>query len=156
MAIDKVREFFENLGMSERILEFPVSSATVELAAEAVGCEPQRIAKTLSFSVNGEPVLIVTSGDCKIDNHKFKERFHQKASMLSYDDVEGLIGHGVGGVCPFAVNDGVKIYLDVSLKRFEIIYPAAGSANSAVKLSPDELERCSGGEWIDVCKGWER
>lgn len=156
MAIDKVREYFEGLGMADRIHEFPVSSATVELAAEAVGCEPQRIAKTLSFSVNGEPVLIVTSGDCKIDNRKFKEQFHQKASMLAYDDVERLIGHGVGGVCPFAVNEGVKKYLDVSLKRFEIIYPAAGSANSAVKLSTDELERYSGGEWIDVCKGWEQ
>lgn len=153
MAVQKVKDFFEQYGIADRIKEFESSSATVELAAQAVGCEPQRIAKTLSFIVDDAPILIVAAGDCKIDNSKYKAQFHQKAVMIKYDDVEPLIGHGVGGVCPFAVNAGVRVFLDVSLKRFESVFPAAGSANSAIGLEIGELEKYSGYEaWIDVCK----
>ena len=153
MAIEKVREYFKTLGIEERIQEFPVSSATVELAAEALHCEPCRIAKTLSFSVNGQPILIVAAGDAKIDNPKYKSQFHTKAKMLSVEETETVIGHAVGGVCPFGVNDGVTVYLDSSLKRFEYVYPACGSSNSAIKLTIEQLESISGyKEWIDVCK----
>ena len=139
--------------MENRILEFAVSSATVELAAVAVGCEPQRIAKTLSFMVDQKPILIVAAGDAKIDNPKYKAQFSTKAKMLSHDQAAELIGHAVGGVCPFAVNDGVAVYLDESLKRFDIVYPAAGTGNSAVKLTIDELYTCSEAVgWVDVCK----
>lgn len=155
MAIEKVREYFRQFGLEDRILEFDVSSATVELAAEAVGCEPCRIAKTLSFMTEDGPVLIVAAGDAKIDNPKYKAQFHTKAKMLTPDEAVQLVGHAVGGVCPFAVNDGVQVYLDNSLKRFETIFPAAGSANSAIELTPAELEKYSGSlGWIDVCKGW--
>ena len=151
MSIEKVREYFKQYGMEDKILEFPVSSATVELAAQALNCEPCRIAKTLSFSVNDTPILIVTAGDAKIDNKKYKAFFGTKAKMLSHDEVTEKIGHAVGGVCPFAVNDGVKIYLDVSLKRFETVFPACGSSNSAIELTIPELEKFSGyKEWIDV------
>lgn len=153
MSVDTVRAYLAAFGLADRVMEFDVSSATVELAAAAVGCEPAHIAKTLSFDVSGEAILIVTAGDMKIDNPKYKAQFHTKAKMLSHDDALTRIGHAVGGVCPFAVKDGVTVYLDESLKRFEVIYPAAGSASSAVKLTPDELERASGGTWIDVCKG---
>lgn len=152
MSVESVKTFLDTCGLADRVREFEVSSATVELAAVAVGCEPAHIAKTLSFDVNGDAVLIVTSGDRKIDNPKFKAQFQTKAKMLSHDDALSRIGHAVGGVCPFAVNDGVAIYLDESLKRFDIVYPAAGSASSAVKLTPDELENACGGTWIDVCK----
>ena len=153
MAIEKVISYFESVGMADRIKQFPVSSATVELAAQALGCEGARIAKTLSFLVDGAAVLIVTAGDMKIDNPKFKAFFHTKAKMLSPEQVDALVGHSIGGVCPFAVNAGCRVYLDVSLKRFDIVYPAAGNAASAVELSPDELEKYSGClEWIDVCK----
>lgn len=152
MSVESVKTFLDTFGLADRIMEFEVSSATVELAAVAVGCEPAHIAKTLSFDVNGDAVLIVTAGDRKIDNPKFKAQFQTKAKMLSHDDALSRIGHAVGGVCPFAVNDGVAIYLDESLKRFDIVYPAAGSASSAVKLTPDELENACGGTWIDVCK----
>ena len=156
MAIEKVREYFKSFGIENRILEFEVSSATVELAAAALGCEGKRIAKTLSFSVNGEPILIVAAGDAKIANPKYKAQFGTKAAMLSYEDAEKLIGHAVGGVCPFAVNEGVSVYLDESLKRFETVFPACGSSNSAIELSIPELEKYSGfKEWIDVCKDWE-
>ena len=156
MSIEKVRAYFASRGMEARILEFPVSSATVELAAQALGCEGCRIAKTLSFSLNGEPILIVTAGDAKIDNAKYKARFHAKAKMLSHEDAATLIGHAVGGVCPFAVNPGVTVYLDESLKRFETVYPACGSSNSAIELTIGELEVHSGyTEWVDVCKAWE-
>ena len=139
--------------MEERILEFDVSSATVELAARAVGCEPERIAKTMSFLVNEEVILIVTAGDVKIDNKKYKQYFHAKAKMIPFEEVEEYIGHAPGGVCPFAVKEGVRTYLDESLKRFETVYPAAGSANSAVRLTPQELEQCiENVTWIDVCK----
>jgi prolyl-tRNA editing enzyme YbaK/EbsC (Cys-tRNA(Pro) deacylase) len=134
-------------------LEFDVSSATVELAAEAVGCEPERIAKTLSFDVHGDCVLIVTAGDRKIDNTKYKAQFATKAKMLAPEEVEAIIGHGIGGVCPFGINDGVIVYLDESLKRFASVYPACGSANSAIELTIEELERYSNSKgWIDVCK----
>lgn len=155
MAIERVRKYFEKYGMENRILEFDVSSATVELAAEAVHCEPCRIAKTLSFKVDEVPVLIVAAGDAKIDNPKYKAYFKTKAKMLTFEEVENLVGHAVGGVCPFAVNEGVKVYLDESLKRFTTVFPACGSANSAIELTMEELEQYSGyTEWIDVCKGW--
>ena len=153
MSIERVKEYFKNYGMEDKILEFPVSSATVELAAQALNCEPCRIAKTLSFSVNESPILIVTAGDAKIDNKKYKTFFGTKAKMLSHDEVTEKIGHAVGGVCPFAVNDGVKVYLDVSLKRFPTVFPACGSSNSAIELSPQQLEKYADyKEWIDVCK----
>lgn len=156
MAIDKVREYFRRYHMEGRIQEFDVSSATVELAAEVLHCEPCRIAKTLSFLVGGHPVLIVMAGDARIDNAKFKARFQTKAKMLTPEEVEALVGHLVGGVCPFAVNEGVEVYLDESLKRFETVFPACGSSNSAIELTIEELERYSGSlAWIDVGKGWE-
>lgn len=154
MSIEKVREYFKSFGIEDKIMEFPVSSATVELAAQALNTDGCRIAKTLSFSVNGSPILIVTTGDAKIDNKKYKTFFGAKAKMLTFDEVEEKIGHAVGGVCPFAINDGVKVYLDDSIKRFETVFPACGSSNSAIELSPDELEKYSAFfiKWIDVCK----
>ncbi len=153
MSIDKARAYLKNFGADERILEFDVSSATVALAAQALGCEECRIAKTLSFHLNDGVILIVTAGDAKIDNAKYKATFGTKAKMLSFDEVEPLVGHAVGGVCPFGVNDGVKTYLDESLKRFDTVFPACGSDNSAIELTLDELEKysnCVG--WVDVCK----
>lgn len=153
MAIDKVREYFKQYGMEDRIREFEVSSATVALAAEALHCEESRIAKTLSFHLGDQVILVVTAGDMKIDNPKYKAKFGAKAKMLAFEEAELLTGHAVGGVCPFAVKEGVKTYLDVSLKRFETVFPACGSANSAIELTPAELERYSGCvEWVDVCK----
>lgn len=155
MAIEKVRAYFETLGIAHRIMEFDKSSATVELAAVAAGCKPARIAKTLSFMVDGAPVLIVAAGDAKVDNRKYKDMFHTKAKMLTPDETETLVGHAVGGVCPFAVNDGVTVYLDESLKRFSSVFPACGSSNSAIELSIPELEQFSHfSQWVDVCKGW--
>ena len=155
MSIEKVRAYFAQFGMEERILEFPVSSATVELAAQALNIAPSRIAKTLSFNVSGEPILIVAAGDARVNNGKYKAKFGVKAKMLSHQEAADWIGHAVGGVCPFAVNEGVKVYLDVSMKRFETMFPAAGSSNSAIELNLQELERYSGSlEWVDVCKGW--
>ena len=153
MSIEKVKAYFAALGMEDRVLEFPVSSATVELAAAALGCEPCRIAKTLSFSVGGAPILIVTAGDVKINNSAYKARFGAKAKMLTPDEAVSLIGHAVGGVCPFAVNEGVTVYLDESLRRFETVFPACGSGNSAIELTIPELEKYSGfADWVDVCK----
>lgn len=153
MAIEKVKKYFENYGIDNRIQEFEVSSATVELAAKALNCEPKRIAKTLSFKVDEQPILIVVAGDAKIDNAKYKAEFNKKAKMLAFEEVEVLIGHAVGGVCPFAINDGVKVYLDKSLKRFETVYPACGSSNSAIELNIEELEKYSNYiSWVDVCK----
>ena len=153
MSIEKVKAYFAALGMEDRVLEFPVSSATVELAAAALGCEPCRIAKTLSFSVGGAPILIVTAGDVKINNAAYKARFSAKAKMLTPDEAVALIGHAVGGVCPFAVNEGVTVYLDESLRRFETVFPACGSGNSAIELTIPELEKYSGyADWVDVCK----
>ena len=157
MAIDKVREYMKQFGKEQDIREFNESSATVELAAHAVGVIPAQIAKTLSFKVDDACVLIVAAGEAKIDNHKYKQYFHTKAKMLTPEEVIDFTGHAIGGVCPFAVDRSrVKVYLDVSMKRFDIMYPAAGSSSSAVKLTIPELETCSGyEEWIDVCKGWQ-
>ena len=156
MSIERVKEYFGGFGMADRIQEFPVSSATVELAAAALGCEGCRIAKTLSFLVDGAPVLVVAAGDARVDNGKFKAFFHTKARMLSPEEASTLVGHAVGGVCPFAVNEGVAAYLDVSLRRFETVFPACGSSNSAIELTLPELERFSDAKaWIDVCKGWQ-
>lgn len=154
MSIEKAREYLIKKGFDPaRIIEFDTSSATVELAAEALGCDPEHIAKSITFSVNGEPVMILVAGDAKIDNPKYKAYFGTKAKMLTAAEVDELIGHSVGGVCPFGVNDGVKVYLDESLKRFETVYPACGSSNSCLKLTIAELEELSGYcEWIDVCK----
>jgi len=155
MSIENVKLFFKQYGMESRIREFTVSSATVALAAEALHCEPCRIAKTLSFKVNNSPILIVTAGDAKIDNAKYKAQFGVKAKMLSPEEVSELVGHSVGGVCPFAVNEGVAVYLDQSLRRFQTVFPACGSSNSAIGLTIEELETYSNfSEWIDVCKEW--
>ena len=156
MSIEKVKAYFAQYGMENRVLEFPVSSATVELAAQALNCEPKRIAKTLSFRVGERPVLVVAAGDAKVDNAKYKNRFGVKAKMLSREEASDLIGHAVGGVCPFAVKDGVEVYLDTSLKRFPTVFPAAGSSNSAIELTIAELETYSRfTDWVDVCKGWQ-
>ena len=153
MAIDKVKEYFRQYGMEERIRELPESSATVALAAQALRCEPRRIAKTLSFLVEEQAILIVAAGDVKIDNTKYKKQFGTKAKMLSPDQVTELVGHAIGGVCPFAVNEGVRVYLDESLKRFETVFPACGSSNSAIELTIPEIEKYAKEEgWVDVCK----
>ena len=155
MSIERVRKHFEELGIADRILEFPVSSATVELAAEAVGVIPARIAKTLSFKLDERVILILTAGDARIDNKKYKAQFGGKARMLPHDETVSLIGHAVGGVCPFAVNEGVEVYADISMKRFETVFPACGSSNSAIELSCDEIDKYANPmEWIDVCKDW--
>lgn len=153
MSVERVREYFKTLGIEDRIQEFEVSSATVALAAEALGCEPERIAKTLSFHVGDRVALIVAAGDARIDNPKYKAQFATKAKMLAFEEAEALIGHAVGGVCPFAVNDGVDVYLDESLRRFETVFPACGSSNSAAEMTVSELEKYSGYvSWVDVCK----
>ena len=155
MSIEAAREYLKKFGVEDRIREFEASSATVELAAKALGCEPCRIAKTLSFLVEERPVLIVCAGDAKIDNTKYKAYFRAKAKMLTPEEAEELIGHAVGGICPFGIRDGVSVYLDESLKRFETVFPACGSSNSAIELTIGELERYSGFEaWVDVCKNW--
>ena len=156
MAIEKVKAYFAKHGMEDRVREFDVSSATVELAALALGCEPCRIAKSLSFMVDGHAILVVAAGDARIDNLRYKARFGTKARMLSPEEAEAMIGHAVGGVCPFAVNEGVEVYLDESLKRFQTVFPACGSSNSAIELTIPELERYSGfTAWVDVCKNWQ-
>ena len=153
MSIVKVREYLKYFGADGSILEFPVSSATVELAAKALGTAPARIAKTLSFRLKDGVILVVLAGDAKTDNRKYRETFGEKARMLDREEAETLVGHAVGGVCPFAVNEGVKVYLDVSLKRFATVFPAAGSANSAIELTPAELEKFSRASgWVDVGK----
>jgi len=153
MAIERVKAYFKELGMEDKVQELEMSSATVELAAAALGTEPGRIAKTLSFMVNEAPILIVTAGDVKIDNAKYKKHFGAKAKMLTPQQAEELIGHAVGGVCPFAVNEGVTIYLDESLKKYATVYPACGSSNSAIELTIEELEKYSlYNSWVDVCK----
>ena len=153
MSIEKVRDYFKGFGIENRIKELDTSSATVELAAHALGCAPERIAKTLSFKLSDDCILIVTAGDVKIANSKYKARFGAKAVMLKYEETAELIGHAVGGVCPFGVNEGVKVYLDESLKRFETVFPACGSSNSAIELTIPELEKYSGYiSWVDVCK----
>lgn len=156
MSIERVRAYFQELGREGNILEFPVSSATVELAAQAAGVIPARIAKTLSFLVDGGCVLIVAAGDAKIDNPKYKAMFHTKAKMLTPEQAQEMTGHAVGGVCPFGIESpAVTTYLDVSLRRFDTVYPAAGNAASAVRLSCGELDVLSNSSgWIDVCKNW--
>ena len=156
MAIERVRKYFQQWDMEGRIREFAVSSATVELAAEALGCEGSRIAKSLSLQAGDGAVLVVTAGDARLDNHKFKEAFGFKPKMLKAEAVEPLIGHAVGGVCPFGIQAGVPVYLDVSMKRFATVFPACGSANSAIELTLEELEKYSQAEkWVDVCKSWQ-
>ena len=153
MSIEKGRAYFRALGLEERVMEFDVSSATVDLAAKAIGVEGARIAKTLSFKTPEGCLLIVAAGDARIDNHKFKETFHMKARMLTADEVLELVGHPVGGVCPFGCKEGVSVYLDESLRRFETVFPAVGSANSAIELNLDELFRYAKAlAWVDVCK----
>lgn len=153
MAIDKVREYFRTFHIEDRIIEFDTSSATVELASKALHTDSDRIAKTLSFLVDEKPIVIVMTGDTRIDNHKFKSYFHTKAKLISPDKVESIIGHGIGGVCPFAVNNNVTVYLDVSLKKFDTVFPACGSSNSAIELTIEELEKYSHyKDWIDIGK----
>ena len=157
MSIAAVREYFAQFGMADQVLEFDSSSATVELAAQAVGVIPARIAKALSFNVDGKAVLIIAAGDAKVDNAKFKAHFHTKAKMLTPDEVTKLVGHAIGGVCPFAIKDGVEVYLDESMRRFGSVYPAAGSSNSAIQLTCDQLEQYAQHfvAWGDSCKGWQ-
>lgn len=155
MTIEKVRTYFKAFGMEHRIRVFDTSSATVSLAAEALGCQPQRIAKTLCFFVGDRPVLIVTAGDSKIDNQKYKNQFGTKAKMIPAAETSNAIGYAVGGICPFAIPKEIAIYLDASLKRFEMVFPACGSSNSVIELTLKELEFHANPEaWIDVCKGW--
>jgi len=153
MGLAEVKKYFEEKGIKNEIILLDANTATAELAAAALGKQPGEIAKTLSFQLkDGTPIVIVVMGTARIDNHKYKGFFGCKASMLSFDDALEKIGHPVGGVCPFGVKEGVKIFLDVSLKQYETVYPAAGTANSAVAFTPDELQAATGGEWIDVCK----
>ena len=156
MSIEKVRAYLRPLGLEDRIQEFDVSSATVELAAAALGVEGARIAKSLSFKIDDRPIIVVAAGDAKVDNSRYKAQFHTKAKMLTHQEAHEWIGHDVGGVCPFALPDNVEVYLDVSVQRFETVYPAAGSGNSAIPLSCGELEQYASGfrAWVDVCKGW--
>lgn len=156
MSIEIARAYFKKFDMDSRILEFEVSSATVELAAQAVGCEPERIAKTLSFMVDEQPILIIAAGDAKIDNSKYKAMFHKKAKMMTPEELETYVGHAIGGVCPFGIPEQVNVYLDKSLTRFETVFPACGSSNSAIELTIPELEKYSNfKEWVDICKNWE-
>lgn len=155
MSIERVKEYFKSVGLESRVRELDESSATVELAARALGCEGKRIAKTLSFMGPAGPLLVVAAGDARIDNARFKAQFGLKAKMLTPEQAVELVGHAVGGVCPFAVNEGVEVWLDESLRRFETVFPACGSANSAIELTIPELERHAAPEgWVDVCKGW--
>jgi prolyl-tRNA editing enzyme YbaK/EbsC (Cys-tRNA(Pro) deacylase) len=156
MSLAQVKAFLASRGMAERVLEFAASTATVELAAQEVGCAPARIAKSMSFLVDGKPLLVVLAGDVRVDNHKFKQAFHKKGRMIPFDQVETLIGHAPGGVCPFCLRDGVPVYLDVSLKDYDVVYPAAGNDRSAVRLTPEELFALSGAKgWVDVAKAPE-
>lgn len=155
MSITKVKEYLKDFGVEDKVIELEQSSATVELAAAAIGCEPERIAKTLSFLTGDKAILIVVAGDARIDNRKYREKFHEKAKMIPPEEVEAIVGHAPGGVCPFGINEAVEVCLDISLKRFSTVYPAAGSGNSAIELSITELEKYSNSKkWVDVCKGW--
>lgn len=157
MSIAAVRDYFDQFGLADKVLEFDVSSATVDLAAQAVGVIPARIAKSLSFKVDGKAILILAAGDTKVDNPKFKHFFHTKAKMLTPEEVVDLVGHAIGGVCPFAIKEDVAVYLDISLKRFDTVFPAAGSASSAIELTCEELEHYTQNfvAWGDFCKGWQ-
>ncbi|HOJ10768.1 MAG TPA: YbaK/EbsC family protein [Clostridiales bacterium] len=155
MAIDSVREYLKKWDKDNDILEFETSSATVELAAQALGVEPARIAKTISFKNGESAMLIVTAGDAKIDNGKFKAEFGFKAKMLAPEETLEYTGHAIGGVCPFGLKNEIPVFLDISLKRFETVFPACGSSNSAIELTCEELDIYSSNKkWIDVCKGW--
>lgn len=155
MGIKEVKTYFESFGLGEKVLEFEISSATVTLAAQALNTEPKRIAKTLSFSYNDSALLVVTAGDSKVDNVKFKQQFGLKARMLSLEQAHSFTGHPVGGVCPFALKEPLTVALDISMKRFETVFPACGSANSAIELTPKELEKYAQTTlWVDVCKDW--
>lgn len=155
MSFERVKNYFERVGLGARVVEQNQISATVEQAARAIGCEPERIAKTMSFWVDEKPTLVIMAGDAKVNNSKFKACFHQKARMIPGDQLEPLIGHRPGGVCPFAVRKGVRVFLDESLKRFDILYTAGGSPNSTVELTQEELVQHSASEgWVDICKGW--
>ena len=156
MSIEKAKAYLSALGFADHIIELAASTATVAEAAQALGVQPGMIAKTMSFLQGDKAVLILTEGTAKVDNRKYKDTFHMKAKMIPFGDVERLIGHAPGGVCPFALPENVKTYLDVSLRRFDTVFPAAGSANSAIEMSCEELERCSSGftAWVDVCRGW--
>lgn len=157
MSVKLASKYLAQFGLDKKIITFATSSATVELAAQAAGCEPARIAKTLSFMSKNGPILIVTAGDTKIDNAKYKGQFGCKAKMLGANEVEPLIGHAVGGVCPFGVKDGVDIYLDISMQRFTTVFPACGEHNNAIELTPEEMEKYTQNKgWIDVCKGWQQ
>ena len=156
MAIERVRDYFRQFGMEDKIMEFVVSSATVELAAKAVGCEPKRITKTLSFKIGDKPILIAVAGDAKVDNAKYKSRFGAKAKMLTPEEVLEYTGHAIGGVCPFGVIKDIDVYLDISMKRFKTVFPACGSDNSAIELDIEQMENYTNYlEWVDVCKNWE-
>ncbi len=155
MRVDAVREFLARHGLEGAYREFDVSSATVDLAAQAIGCEPGRIAKSLSVSVNDAPLILVVMGTARLDNRKFKEAFHAKARFIKPEDLEAQVGHPMGGVCPFALPEGVPVYLDESLRSFDPVYPAAGAPNNAAKVTLAELERVTGGVWVDVCKDAE-
>lgn len=156
MSFEKVKAYLAPFGLSDRCIDLKESSATVALAAEALGTEEARIAKTMSFLVDDEPLIVVVAGDARVDNHKYKETFHKKAKMIPGADCEKYIGHHPGGVCPFALPATVPVYLDLSLKRFDTVYPAAGTDHSAVKLTLEELEKASRAKgWVDVCKNWE-
>lgn len=157
MSVAAIRAYLDQFGLGHKVREFDVSSATVELAAEAAGVIPARIAKSLSFKVDGRAILIVTAGDAKVDNRKFKDFFHTKATMLTPDETVEMIGHAVGSVCPFAIKEGVDVWLDVSMQRFDTILPAAGSSNSCVELTCQQLEQCAGNckGWGDFCKSWQ-
>jgi len=156
MAIDKVREHLKKWGREKDILKFDISSATVELAALALSCEPARIAKTLSFKTPNNAIVVVSAGNARTDNKKYKKEFGVKARMISREDVLDFIGHDIGGVCPFALNKGVHVFLDISLKRYETVFPACGSSNSAIELTCEELAEYSGyDKWVDVCKDWQ-
>ncbi|MDR1131641.1 MAG: YbaK/EbsC family protein [Oscillospiraceae bacterium] len=153
MSIEKARAHLRSCGVEDRVREFDVSSATVELAAQALGVVPERIAKTLSFKSGAGCLLVVAAGDARVDNHRFRDQFGFKAKMLTADEAVSLVGHAVGGVCPFGINAGVAVYIDSSVRRFRTVFPAAGSARSAVEMTPEELYRYSGAlEWVDVCK----
>ena len=156
MSIERARKYFSDMGIEDRVREFEVSSATVEKAAEAVGCQPMRIAKSLSFMIKGVPTIVVVAGEARIDNRKFKDEFSAKAKMIDPNELEELVGHEMGGICPFGIKDGVDVFLDISLKLFETVFPACGSDNSAIELSIEEMEKYSNYiKWVDVCKNWE-
>ncbi|WP_301872147.1 YbaK/EbsC family protein [uncultured Dialister sp.] len=156
MSFERVKNYLAPFGLADRCIDLKDSSATVALAAQALGTEEARIAKTMSFLLDDTPLIVVVAGDARVDNHKFKEIFHKKAKMIPGADCEKYIGHRPGGVCPFDLPDTVPVYLDVSMKRFDIVYPAAGTDHSAVKLTLEELEKASRSRgWVDVCKNWE-